>query len=437
MNPHSNPRTNLFVQPFDRLVDPLDRLLDRLVGPGSPGADAPTARLHLFGHDHDHGDAASDDESDILAAYRRQAEALHERVVHEHGIFTVEFLGSTGSGKTSLLEYLVDQAPDDERIGVIVGDVAGDDDAARLRERGVQVANVNTGKECHLDPALVESALEEFDLSALDTLYLENVGNMVCPADFPLGAQARIIVVSTTEGDDVVRKHPLLFQACDATVVNKVDIADAVDADVGRMRADVGDVGGDEMPVFETSAKSGKGLEALSAYVDGVRTEGHAHGHGDGHAHGESEHTHDQPDDAREGEPPRANGGDAGQDDTEPADDHVHAHPHDENGDHSHDHDHTHRHDHAHEHVDDDEAYVHSHEHEHLHSHDHTHGHDHAAHDADHDHRHVHDHQHDHPDDPEHEPGSAGVPRHDHAHEEASADEVSGDEASADDEDDS
>jgi hydrogenase nickel incorporation protein HypB len=401
------------VQPFDRLVDPVDRLVERLVCGGSVVDErAPTARLHLFGHDHDHGEGEPGDENDILAAYRRQAEELHERIVHEHGVFTVEFLGSTGSGKTSLLEHLLDRAPADETIGVIVGDVAGDDDAARLREHGVQVANVNTGKECHLDPSLVESALEEFDLTALDTLYLENVGNMVCPADFPLGAQARILVVSTTEGDDVVRKHPLLFQACDATVVNKVDIADAVDADVAQMRADVGRVGGEEMPVFETSVKTGAGLDDLVAFVEGVRTAGREHGHGttdrdhrDAAADGDEERTPTA----------RANGTGDG---TDPEDDHVHAHPHDDVDAHSHAHEHAHRHDHDHEHVDESgEAVVHSHDHEHVHSHDHSHDHGHGhEHEDEHDHRHTHAHDHDHDDDPEHEPGPSGVPRHDHDH---------------------
>jgi hydrogenase nickel incorporation protein HypB len=260
--------------------DALDRLLDRLAAPVDDLLGP--LRAHRTGlDDHDHVDGG--DEDDVLAAYREQAEALHERVVHDHGVFVAEFLGATGSGKTRLLERLVERAPDEERIAVVVGDVAGDDDARRYRELGLEVANVNTGKECHLDPALLEDAIAGFDLEALDRLYVENVGNMVCPADFPLGAQARVLVVSTTEGDDVVRKHPLLFQACDATVVNKVDIAGAVDADVGAMRRDVAAVA-PGMPVFETSAKHDDGVDDLAAFL-AERREG-SHEHGEGHEQG-------------------------------------------------------------------------------------------------------------------------------------------------------
>ncbi|WP_302081567.1 hydrogenase nickel incorporation protein HypB [Salinibaculum rarum] len=250
---------------------------------------APVARTHRFGHGNDgHDGEASED--DILAQFRQQARDLHERVVHDHGVFVVEFLGATGGGKTTLVERLVERAPDDEHIGVIVGDVAGDDDARRFREHGVSVANVTTGKECHLDANMVEDALNEFDLDALDRLYVENVGNMVCPADFPLGAQARILVVSTTEGDDVVRKHPLLFEACDAAVVNKTDIAEAVGADVATMCEDIAEVAPD-MDVFETNARADEGVDALADFLADVRESGHQHAHD----HDETQvHDHDE-----------------------------------------------------------------------------------------------------------------------------------------------
>ncbi|WP_181685466.1 hydrogenase nickel incorporation protein HypB [Halorhabdus salina] len=273
---------------------PIDRLLDRLLSGADPLG---PAQAHRMGHgdgDHEHGEG--DPEADILAQFAEQADDLHERVVHDHGIFVAEFLGATGSGKTRLIERLIERAPDDEEIGVIVGDVAGEDDATRFRELGVSVANVNTGKECHLDPGLVEDALAELDLDALDTLYIENVGNMVCPADFPLGAQARVLVVSATEGDDVVRKHPLLFQACDGAVINKVDIADAVNADLDLMESDVSEIA-PEMPTFRTSAEHGDGLDDLAGYLE-ERGHVHASDHeayvaGTEHSHShEVEHTH-------------------------------------------------------------------------------------------------------------------------------------------------
>lgn len=228
-------------------------------------------QCHRFGHSHDHDhDDTEADEDDVLAAIRREAGRLHERLAHDHDVFVVEVMGSTGSGKTAIVEHLIEAAPAAESIGVIAGDVAGEDDARRYRALGVEVANVNTGKECHLDPTLVEEALDSFDLGAIDTLYLENVGNMVCPADFPLGAEARVLVVSTTEGDDVVRKHPLLFQAADAAVINKTDIADAVGADVSRMVSDVDEVA-PALPVFTTSVTDGTGLGDLQRFLSELR----------------------------------------------------------------------------------------------------------------------------------------------------------------------
>ena len=248
----------------------LDRLLQTVF-------DARAIHCHRFGHESVQENAT--DEDDILAHYREQARDVHERVVHDHGVSCVEFLGSTGSGKTTLLERLVERLPADEQVGAIVGDVAGDDDARRLEAHGVDVVNVNTGKECHLDASLVADAVDQFDLDALDRLFIENVGNMVCPADFPLGAEMRILVVSTTEGDDVVRKHPLLFQSCDAAVVNKTDIADAVGADTDHMRADISDVA-PGMDVFETAARDGQGIESLAAHLD-APTHSHEHAHTD------------------------------------------------------------------------------------------------------------------------------------------------------------
>ncbi|AUX08252.1 hydrogenase nickel incorporation protein HypB [Halalkaliarchaeum desulfuricum] len=259
----------------------LEELADRL-GP---------ARAHRFGHgDHGHGESATDAEADVLAAIRERADEIHETLTHDHGVFAVEFVGSTGGGKTKLIEELLERAPADDRIGAIVGDVAGEDDATRLREYGIPVENVNTGKECHLDPNGIETALSAFDLEKLDTLFVENVGNMVCPADFPLGATVRVLVVSTTEGDDVVGKHPLLVQKCDAAVVNKVDLAEAVGTDLDRIRGDIDRVAPD-LPVFETDASTGAGVEELADFLESKRN-GHDHGHDDEHDHGR-DHGHD------------------------------------------------------------------------------------------------------------------------------------------------
>ncbi|MFW5900319.1 MAG: hydrogenase nickel incorporation protein HypB [Halodesulfurarchaeum sp.] len=270
-------------------ADRIETVLERLLGP---------VRAHRLGHEDFGADVSgAAAEADVLAAIRERAGELHETLVHDHGVFTVEFVGSTGGGKTRLIEELLERAPAEETIGAIVGDVAGEDDATRLREYGIQVENINTGKECHLDPDGVGSVLTDFDLHVLETLYVENVGNMVCPADFPLGASLRILVVSTTEGDDVVAKHPLLVQSVDAAVINKTDLAAAVGTDLDRLRDDI-DRAAPDLPVFETNAKDGVGVDALRTFLESHRGTGHGHDHAhahamDGHGHEQSGHTHD------------------------------------------------------------------------------------------------------------------------------------------------
>jgi hydrogenase nickel incorporation protein HypB len=238
-------------EPTNRIA----QLFDHVLGP---------ARTHRFGH--------SDDDAveDVLDAIADAATGVHDRLAHEHDVFTVEFLGATGSGKTELIERLIERAPPDERIGVVVGDVAGDDDARRLAALDVPVVDVTTGKDCHLDPHRLDTALDDLGVSlrSLDRLYVENVGNMVCPADVPLGAHARVVTVSVTEGDDVVRKHPLVFQAADVAVVNKIDVADAVGADPGRMADDVERID-PAVPVVQTSARTGTGVDSLAGHLGG------------------------------------------------------------------------------------------------------------------------------------------------------------------------
>lgn len=248
------------------LAAALDRLLDPL-GP---------LRTHRFGHD-GANDGGGDSEADVLAAVRESARGVHGRLAHDHGVFAVEFVGATGSGKTALIERLLERHGTDG-VAVVAGDVAGTDDADRLREHGVPVVDVTTGRDCHLDPERLDRALDRLDLGSLERLYVENVGNMVCPADFPLGAHVRTVVVSPTEGDDVVRKHPMLFQTCDAAVVNKTDVADAVGADVDAMVADAERIA-PELPVLRTSARTGRGLDDLAALLERRRAR-HARGHG-------------------------------------------------------------------------------------------------------------------------------------------------------------
>ena len=201
-------------------------------------------------------------EKDIYEANNRLADA-NAAHLREHGVRAFDLLGAIGSGKTALIERLVPLVRKRGlRPGAIAGDVYGDDDFRRIVALGIPAYNANTGKECHLDAHLVEHALEQMPLDDIDILFIENVGNMVCPTDFRLGAEKRIVVVSSTEGDDVVNKHPMMFRGGDIGVINKIDLAPFVGANLDRMESDIRRYN-PGMKVFRTNLKTGDGLEGL------------------------------------------------------------------------------------------------------------------------------------------------------------------------------
>ena len=190
------------------------------------------------------------------------------KLIEDNNVFCIDFVGAIGSGKTTLIENIIDNV--DEKIGVIAGDIISKFDAERIESHNVPVVGTNTGKECHLDAHLVEHSLEDMPLEDIDWLIIENVGNLICPVDFKLGSHMRIVVVSVTEGDDTVEKHPLIFQTSDVIIINKIDIADAVGADVNKMENDAKNLNPDAK-VITTSLKEGKGLdEVISAIKEQI-----------------------------------------------------------------------------------------------------------------------------------------------------------------------
>jgi hydrogenase nickel incorporation protein HypB len=201
-------------------------------------------------------------EKSVFDANKRLADGNAAHLA-SHGVQAIDLLGGIGSGKTALIEQLSPRLK--ERglaLGAIAGDVYGDDDFKRVVSLGIPAYNLNTGKECHLDAHMVEHALEHLPLDEIDVLLIENVGNMVCPTDFQLGAKKRIVVVSTTEGDDVVNKHPMMFRDCSIAVLNKIDLATAVGASLERMKADMKRYN-PEIKIFLTNMKTGEGVDAL------------------------------------------------------------------------------------------------------------------------------------------------------------------------------
>lgn len=201
-------------------------------------------------------------EKDIFSANRNLADA-NTAHLSAHGVRAFDLLGGIGSGKTALIEKIVPKLLNKGlKAAAIAGDVYGDDDFRRIVALGIPAENVNTGKECHLDAHMIEHALDHLPLNDIDLLFIENVGNMVCPTDFELGAEKRIVVVSSTEGDDVVNKHPMMFRGCSIGVLNKIDLAEAVGADLDRMEQDMRRYN-PSMKIFRTNMKTGEGVDDL------------------------------------------------------------------------------------------------------------------------------------------------------------------------------
>lgn len=187
------------------------------------------------------------------------------------GVQVVNLMSAPGSGKTTLLERVLPALP--LRAGVLEGDVQGAIDAGRLAALHIPVVQVNTdpgfGGECHLDANMVRSALPELDLGAIDLLVIENVGNLVCPAEFRVGEDARAMICSVTEGEDKPLKYPLMFRACELVVINKVDLLPHLEFDLERLQYNV-DAVNPEATQIVLSARSGEGVEAFGEWLAAI-----------------------------------------------------------------------------------------------------------------------------------------------------------------------
>jgi len=203
---------------------------------------------------------------DVYKANDKIAEKNRKKL-DKYQVFSVNVMGAIGSGKTTLIEEAIRQLKDKYRIAVIAGDVIAEMDSSRFRKLEVPTIPVNTGKECHLDAKLVEKALGEIDLNNTDLLLIENVGNLICPVDFKLGEQLRVVVVSVTEGDDIILKHPMIFKTAELAIINKVDVADAVNVDAEKMREDILSLN-PNVPVILTSKHDWESLETWIDFIE-------------------------------------------------------------------------------------------------------------------------------------------------------------------------
>ncbi len=195
----------------------------------------------------------------VLEANDRIAEQ-NRALFDEHHLFVINLMSSPGAGKTTLLERTIDGLKDDIRIGIIEGDIQSSHDAERIAEKGVQVVQLNTGGACHLDGNMIRDTFEALDFDLLDLLVVENVGNLVCPAEFKVGEDVKVMILSVTEGEDKPSKYPLMFHESAVLLVNKIDLVPYLDIRLEDIRREALQVN-PELTIFEVSTKTGEGLE--------------------------------------------------------------------------------------------------------------------------------------------------------------------------------
>ncbi len=194
--------------------------------------------------------------------------AENREFFRQAGVFVFNLLSSPGSGKTSLLEKTLEKLHDKYRIAVIEGDVQTDLDARRISRFNVPAVQIVTKGGCHLEANLIQNAVENIDVKALDLLVIENVGNLVCPSNYDLGEHMKIVVVSTTEGDDKPLKYPKMFRVSDVMVVNKIDLLPYVEFDMDTIRKNALSIN-PNLTIFETSCRTGEGIDRWVDWLSG------------------------------------------------------------------------------------------------------------------------------------------------------------------------
>ena len=205
----------------------------------------------------------------VFEGNEKQAARLREQM-KSRGMLILNLISSPGAGKTTLLEHTLKDLSKEFRMAVIEGDLQTDNDARRIAASGAQVVQINTEGGCHLETSMITDAMKSLDLDGVDILFIENVGNLVCPVEFDLGEDAKVAVLSVTEGDDKPEKYPLLFKLASAMVLNKIDLLPYVDFNAEAARAHARRHNG-ELKIFDVSCTKGDGLDAWYGWLRDMR----------------------------------------------------------------------------------------------------------------------------------------------------------------------
>ncbi|MFW9942056.1 MAG: hydrogenase nickel incorporation protein HypB [Candidatus Thorarchaeota archaeon] len=203
---------------------------------------------------------------DLIANNDNLAEQ-NSTILKELKIKSIDFVGAIGAGKTAIIESIVQQISKEYNVLVVNGDVTTRVDADRIEKHGVNTIQINTGRECALNSYHISQVLKNYDLNQINLLFIENVGNLICPSDFILGTDKRVAIVSITEGEWVIKKHPLLFKSSDVAVINKIDLLDVMDINLEEMVADAKKIN-PNIDVIPTSATTGKNISKLISALD-------------------------------------------------------------------------------------------------------------------------------------------------------------------------
>ncbi len=238
----------------------------------------PLGNIYYHSHnnnltEHTHHDASSPNETikvinvnSSILAYNNRLAAQIRTELEKRNIFAINLMSAPGSGKTTLLEKTIELLHPKLYCAVIVGDLATDRDAARIKKSGAPVVQITTGTACHLDAHMIMAALEKLPLDLIRVLFIENVGNLVCPAAFDLGEKLKVVLLSTTEGEDKPLKYPPIFAGAHAVIITKVDLAPLVDFDIQAARSNIATVV-PKAKVITLSAKTGEGMHDWISYL--------------------------------------------------------------------------------------------------------------------------------------------------------------------------